>query len=272
MLNNIRQVLSPRQLGIPFVGILLTFGFVGNQAKPVLSNQVERTSTLLVIDSQVSSARIQNNSGTPLLSKLREVKEQRSQLRTTASNSEQTQVANSATFVNQQQSNLVSSVSLLKNEKTSPKTVALVPGSQASVTEAVVMPRGNFPAKDGIYLYGQSPKPNQIGQGYIVFQKQQGKVSGAMYMPHSEFSCFQGTLDQSGELAMTVNGSPDEGSSNQVATANRLPTVADDESSSYAYSVALQDYHQLNSISASDRRILQMCNPSATASYSKFVK
>ncbi|WP_341526044.1 hypothetical protein WKK05_26250 [Nostoc sp. UHCC 0302] len=270
MLNNIRQVLSPRQLGIPFVGILLTFGFMGNQTKPVLSNQVERTSTLLVTDSQVSSARIQNSTETPLLSKLREVREQRSQL--AASNSEQNQVANSAIFNNQQQSNLVSSASLLKNEKTLPKTLALVPGSQASVTEAVVMPRGNFPAKDGIYLYGQSPKPNQIGQGYIIFQKQQGKVSGAMYMPHSEFSCFQGTLDQSGELAMTVNGSPDEGGSNQVATANRLPTVADDESSSYAYSVALQDYHQLNSISASDRRILQMCNPSATASYSKFVK
>ena len=31
---------------------------------------------------------------------------------------------------------------------------------------------GKLPQKDGIYLYGQSPKPQQIGQEYMVFEVQ----------------------------------------------------------------------------------------------------
>ncbi|MEH2273989.1 MAG: hypothetical protein V7K40_04045 [Nostoc sp.] len=149
-----------------------------------------------------------------------------------------------------------------KSPKTFPTTTALVPGSQEATKGTEVLPKANFPVKDGIYLYGQSPKPNQVGQGYIIFEKQQGKVTGALYMPDSEFNCFQGTLNQSGELAMTVNGSSNEASStqsNQVAASSRLPQVSEDEFSNYPYSVALQDFYQLNSITANDRRTLQMC-------------
>jgi hypothetical protein len=282
VLNNIRQFLSPLKLGIPFAGLLLTLGFVAKQTQPVLSSQVEKASTLLVTDFQVSSARIQKSSETSLLSRLREVREQRSQFET-ASGTEKslekfeqrklarsTPVRSKVSVRSQQRSKYVGSASLSKNRKTIPTTIAL--GRQPSVNEAGVLPRANFPTKDGIYLYGQSPKPNQPGQGYIIFRKQQRTVTGALYMPQSEFSCFRGTLDRSGELAMTVNGSPDEASSSQVASTNRLPSVTEDESTNYAYSVALQDYHQLNRIGANDRRILQMCNQSSTSSYTKLVK
>lgn len=117
----------------------------------------------------------------------------------------------------------------------------------------------NIPQKDGIYLYGESPKPSQLGQGYIVFEKQQGKVSGALYMPHSEFSCFNGTLDSRGELAMTVMSYPGDKAQTRVATASSEPRLMDDDiPTTYDHSVGLQNYHQLNA-SASDRRILQMC-------------
>ncbi|WP_026100481.1 hypothetical protein [Fortiea contorta] len=129
-----------------------------------------------------------------------------------------------------------------------------------SAKETANAPKANYPRQNGVYLYGQSSQPNQIGQGYIIFEKQQGTVKGALYMPSSEFSCFQGTLDKSGELAMTVRGLPDAGGPTQVATGSTLPRISEDELSTYAYSVALQDYHQLKSISANDRRILQMCN------------
>lgn len=121
--------------------------------------------------------------------------------------------------------------------------------------------RGNFPTKDGTYLYGQSPAANQIGQAYVLFEQRQGRITGALYMPQSEFSCFQGAMEQSGELAMTVTASPGEVGVNQVATANQfqIPNYSDDQMISYPYSVALQDYHQINSISANDQRILQMC-------------
>jgi hypothetical protein len=122
-----------------------------------------------------------------------------------------------------------------------------------------IAPRFSLPKRDGLYLYGQSPKPNQVGQGYVLFQKQQGKLVGALYMPNSEFSCFQGTIDKSGELAMTVTGTPDAGASPEVATTSTIPQLSDDEPMSYAHTVALQDYHPINTISANDRRILQMC-------------
>ncbi|HYW18291.1 MAG TPA: hypothetical protein VE956_03085 [Nodularia sp. (in: cyanobacteria)] len=138
--------------------------------------------------------------------------------------------------------------------QTAPEATFLVSSIPGSV-------RANFPTKDGTYLYGQSPEANQIGQAYVLFENRQGKIRGALYMPQSEFSCFQGAIDQSGELAMTVTGSPGEVGVNQVATANQfqIPDYNDDQMISYPYSVALQDYHQLNSISTNDQRILQMC-------------
>ncbi|MCC5618547.1 hypothetical protein LC605_26360 [Nostoc sp. CHAB 5836] len=232
MLKNLHQLLSPRQWGISLagLGLLLGLGFLAKQ-----------TQVVSVIDSPLSSAQIQKTSENSLLSQLRKVREQRSQLNAASGNRE---------------------VFADKSGKTVSTTTALVPGTQEPTKSTGVLPKANFPVKNGIYLYGQSPKPNELGQGYIIFQKQQGKVTGALYMPQSEFNCFQGTINPSGELAMTVNGSSNEASSNQsnqVATSNRLPKVNEDESNSYAYSVALQDFYRLNSISASDRRILQMC-------------
>ncbi|MEH1833729.1 MAG: hypothetical protein V7L29_17060 [Nostoc sp.] len=232
MLNNLHQLLSPRQWGISLagLGLLLGLGFMAKQ-----------TQVVSVTNSSFSSAQIHQTSETSLLSQLRRVREQRSQLARV--------FGDKGLFVH-------------KGGKIEPGATALVPGSQGATKGAEVLPKANFPEKDGVYLYGQSPKPNQLGQGYIIFQKQQAKVTGALYMPQSEFNCFQGTLNPSGELAMTVNGSSYEASSNQsnqVATNSRLPKVGEDESSSYAYLVALQDFHRLNSITASDRHTLQMC-------------
>ncbi|MEH2229176.1 MAG: hypothetical protein V7K71_05945 [Nostoc sp.] len=225
MLNNLHQLLSPRKWGIPLagLGLLLGLGFLAKQ-----------TQVISFTDSRLSSARIHKTSENSLLSQLRKVRDQRSQLNAASGDG-----------------------------KTVPTIAALVPGDGGTTKSARVLPKANFPEKDGIYLYGQSPKPNQLGQGYIIFQKQQDKVRGALYMPQSELNCFQGTINPSGELAMTVNSSSNEASSeqsNQVATSNRLPKVGEDESNSYAYSLALQDFYRLNSIAASDRRTLQMCN------------
>ncbi|MBN3924735.1 hypothetical protein [Nostoc sp. NMS4] len=224
MLNNLHQLLSPRKWGIPLagLGLLLGLGFIAKQ-----------TQVISFTDSRLSSAQIHKTSENSLLSQLRKVREQRSQLNAASGDG-----------------------------RTVPIITALVPGDGGTTKSAGVLPKAKFPLKDGIYLYGQSQQANQLGQGYIIFQKQQDKVRGALYMPQSELNCFQGTINPSGELAMTVNTSSNEASSeqsNQVATSSRLPQVSDDESNSYAYSLALQDFYRLNSIAASDRRTLQMC-------------
>jgi hypothetical protein len=232
VLNNLHQFLSPRQWGISLagLGLLLGLGFIAKQ-----------TQVVPFTNSPLSSAQIQKTTDNSLLSQLRRVREQRSQLNATS--------GDRGLFGH-------------RSGKTLPTTTALVPGSQGATKDTGVLPKADFPEKDGIYLYGQSPKSNQLGQGYIIFQKQQEKITGALYMPQSEFNCFQGTLNPSGELAMTVNGSSNQAStpgSNQVAASNRVPQVSEDELSSYPYSVALQDFHRLNSMTASDRRTLQMC-------------
>ena len=151
---------------------------------------------------------------------------------------------------------------------------ALVVGSQGVGKVAIAKgqlehsaPTGKLPEKDGTYLYSQSPEPEQIGQEYMVFEVRQGKVIGAIYMPHSEFSCFYGALN-SGKLTMMVASSSDSEAypdpvagqnTQQVATNSDKPYTGDSNNSvAYPYSVLLQNYHQLN-VSANDKRILGTC-------------
>ncbi len=215
---NINKFLSPGKWTIPLVGLIITASLVGEQAKPVLSNQ---TSTLV----------------TDLLLVSRNAVLQQRQIQA-------------------------------DDEKvSSPGTIAQLTKSQKA-TKNSALPATKFPKQDGVYLYGQSPQPNQVGQGYIVFQKRQNQVMGALYMPSSEFSCFQGNIDSRGELAMTVTAPGREGVE-EVATANIPPKLDIDQPMTYAYSVALQDYHKLNTVSSGDRRILQMCNQALDGGYRK---
>jgi hypothetical protein len=234
VLNNNYKFFSPRQLTISIVGLVLTVGVVSEQTKPVLSKQTQKvaTSAALSNDFPRLTNRQQSSSDAPLLSSLRAIQEQRNQKQNFAFDSG---------IIEAKSPNLLPA----DYQKSSKKTGAIS--------------TSNTPTKDGIYLYGQSPTANQIGQGYIVFEKRQGKVTGAMYMPSSEFSCFQGTIDKSGELAMTVNGSQTETAVIDVATTSRIPAISDDQFNNYSYSIALRDYHHIKAVSSGDRRILQMC-------------
>jgi hypothetical protein len=91
---------------------------------------------------------------------------------------------------------------------------------------------------DRIYLYGQSPKPDEIKQEYFVFQVQQGKVVGAFYLPRSAFYCFYGNIELT-QLNLTVVDTYD---------GSRSP-----------YSVNLQQYYRIPTVTDNDRRILGIC-------------
>ncbi len=132
---------------------------------------------------------------------------------------------------------------------------------------AVSTLKDKLPERDGIYLYGQSSEPAQIGHEYVVFELRQDKVVGAFYLPQSEFSCFEGTL-RSGKLSLTIASNPDSDADpspvasqpSQVATASgRLPIGTGPNPIAYSYSVALQNYHKLASVSTNDQQILRTC-------------
>lgn len=91
---------------------------------------------------------------------------------------------------------------------------------------------------NGIYLYGQSPIPEQILNEYFVFEIRNDKVLGALYLPFSSFFCFYGS-QKPGRLEVTVIDSYDNSTS--------------------SYTVNLQDYHPLEKTSENDLRILSIC-------------
>lgn len=132
--------------------------------------------------------------------------------------------------------------------------------AQAQITDAQ-MP-------DGTYLYGQSSEPQQTGKEYLVFQANQGKVVGAMYLPNSEYSCFYGTLD-SRKMNLTVANSYNQTAFShtiarsqpaQVAAAGgRINLQNTYDSLSYPYAVALEGYQPVREISANDQQLLNTC-------------
>ena len=137
-----------------------------------------------------------------------------------------------------------------------------------SLSKNTYAPKGKLPQKDGVYLYGQSPEPQQIGQEYIVIEVSKGKAVGAFYLPSSEFNCFNGTIE-AGKLALLLaNGPETEAYPDTIGSNTEEPQLAalgdrslGDSSNEITtpYSVALQNYHQLPQVSESDKQILAAC-------------
>jgi hypothetical protein len=107
--------------------------------------------------------------------------------------------------------------------------------------------------RDGIYLFGQTSKPNQIGQEYVVFEARGGKVRGAVYMPSSEFSCFYGTANNN-QMDLLVLDPYDQSTSSYSIGLERNSLVAGKNS------VGLQGYQPISKITANDKRILNACS------------
>ncbi len=240
MLKYIKKILPPPQWRIPLTGLLLIVGVVGEQSQSVFSNQLAKLyiSAPTQFEHQTNTTHAQQQLNSTLQSQTKVLRLRRALAR---SSSKPAPVQ-----VWEDRTTLVPITTAQKSVlKTSP--------------EPAQTQQQKFPQQDGVYLYGQSPKPGQFGYGYIIFEKHQRQVTGALYMPRSEYSCFQGTLEPSGKLAMTVKGYPGESSLLQVATKERYPNTSDGEPVIYGHSLALSDYYRLSTVSASDRRILQAC-------------
>lgn len=129
----------------------------------------------------------------------------------------------------------------------------------------VATPR--VPLSNGTYLYGQAPVGGQLGREYMVFEVRQGQVIGAMYMPSSEFSCFQGVLENN-QMNVTVASTYDNSAlTYQLAQEQPrvLAAVGDGaliqglNSLTYPHTLELQNFHQINNITTNDQRLLATC-------------
>lgn len=98
--------------------------------------------------------------------------------------------------------------------------------------------------QEASYLYGQSQEPNQLQQGYVVFEQYGTTVVGASYFPRSEFRCFVGNLAPQSEA---VNG----------------VMLASMQRSQAPININLSPLHQLDQLSPNDQRILATCKQAA---------
>lgn len=97
---------------------------------------------------------------------------------------------------------LLSALLLGASAQANPLPVAPMAASQTHA-QAVTLPQG---VEDGIYFYGEVPQPDQLGAAYMVFEARDAQVTGAMFMPHSSFDCFQGQISGR-ELALQITNS-----------------------------------------------------------------
>ncbi len=137
------------------------------------------------------------------------------------------------------------------------KAIAQPVASRKSPTKSSVNSK-NSSLADGTYLYGESPKPEQIGSAYMVFQVTQGKVVGAFYMPRSSFDCFSGSFEP-GKLALNVIDTYEKTTHPYAIALEQNSTVASNSTQPAVGEIGLQGFQRLAKVSANDQRILGMC-------------
>lgn len=116
--------------------------------------------------------------------------------------------------------------------------------------------QGVAPLPDGVYLYGQSDSPNEVGKGYFVFESKKGEVVGALYMPFSSFDCASGNFKEN-QLALTVVNSYDRTTNPFQIAVERQSTVA--SNGAPIVNVGLDGFKRLDKLSEADQRYLNTC-------------
>jgi hypothetical protein len=109
------------------------------------------------------------------------------------------------------------------------------------------------PATSGVYLYGESDRPEVIGKEYIIFERIGNKTVGAFYLPRSEFNCFKGQF-QGSRLNVTLTDAFDRQQYNFTLNLNPKGLTA-----SKSPMMGEPTYQPLGKISNNDRRILNAC-------------
>jgi len=109
---------------------------------------------------------------------------------------------------------------------------------------------------DGVYLFGQTPEPEQVGAAYMVFEVSNNRVVGAFYMPYSSFDCFNGQF-AADRLELTVINSYEQTAYSHTVALNENSSVA--TTGNAIAPVGLEGYHQIQQVSENDQRILATC-------------
>ena len=108
---------------------------------------------------------------------------------------------------------------------------------------------------DGVYLFGQSPNPNEVGSAYAVLSVKSNQTIGAFYQPRSSFDCFSGEVAPN-QLAVEVVDSYTQ-TTHPYAVALTLEDSLVAGQAAGAYT--LEGFHRIENLSAQDYEILATC-------------
>jgi hypothetical protein len=106
---------------------------------------------------------------------------------------------------------------------------------------------------NGIYLYGESTNPNLIGKEYMIFETKNSRTVGAVYMPHSEFSCFSGNFNN-GRMNIVLIDAYDRQQYRSTFTLGTTTLTASKQPM-----MGTPIYNLVSKISDNDRRMLDHC-------------
>lgn len=131
-----------------------------------------------------------------------------------------------------------------------------IASSRAADLPTTDRPSSDATLTDGVYVYGQSPEPNQLGSEYLVFEVNQGRVVGGFYMPRSSFDCFYGNVEAD-QLALTVVDSYEQTRHPYAVALQAEGSVA--QVGDAALPVGLEGYHRLETLTDVDQQVLTTC-------------
>ncbi|MGC9527965.1 MAG: hypothetical protein ACP5D7_20705 [Limnospira sp.] len=111
--------------------------------------------------------------------------------------------------------------------------------------------------RDGVYLYGQSAEPEQLGQAYMVFEVNQERLVGAFYMPRSSFDCFTGR-SRGNHLALNIVDSYSQETHAYSINYDRASILAAQQGGA-DLEVGLEGFYVIEPLGETDHRILAVC-------------
>ena len=123
-------------------------------------------------------------------------------------------------------------------------------------TEVSQLPPSDSGFASGIYLYGQSSQPEEIGKEYLVFELRQERVIGALYFPQSEFACFYGNVNPQ-QMSLVVVDPYTQETANYAITLAEQSTIAGGNDT--PSSIAPLGYERITNLSDNDWHILNTC-------------
>jgi hypothetical protein len=123
-----------------------------------------------------------------------------------------------------------------------------------SLQTTILAPIEIAPTVNGVYLYGETDRPDVVGKEYMIFETTNNKTIGAFYLPQSEFSCFYGQFRGS-RLNITLIDAYDRQKYNFTFALNPSGLTASKQPM-----MGEPTYQPLGSkITTSERQILEAC-------------